>query len=82
MDMFSRIIIVLGELAYLASTLFTAGLHFVALCTRSRSVLFAENLFLRKQLASYLVRKVAQRRFDNISGFKKSLSESPRELQL
>ena len=69
MDMFSRIIIVSGEIAYLARALFTNGLHFVALCTRSRSALAAENLFLRKQLAFYQERNVAPRHFDNVSRF-------------
>ena len=64
MELFSRIFNVLGELAPLARTLFTAGMHFLALCARSRSALAAENLFLRKQLAFYQERKVAPRRFD------------------
>ena len=69
MVLFSRIFIVLGELAYLARTLLTDGLHFVALYTRSRSASAAENLFLRKQLAFYQERKVAPRRFDSLSRF-------------
>ena len=69
MDLFSGIFIVLGELAYLAHMLFTNSLHFVALCTRSRSALAAENLFLRKQLACFQELKVVPRRFDNVSRF-------------
>jgi len=69
MDMFSRIFNVLGELAHLARTLLTNGMHFVALCMRSRTALAAENLFLRKQLAFYQERKIAPRRFDNVSRF-------------
>ncbi len=69
MELFSRIIKVLSELAHLARTLFTNGVHFIALCARSRSALAAENLFLRKQLAFYQERKVAPRRFDNVTRF-------------
>lgn len=39
-------------------------LHLVALAFRSRATLAAENLFLRKQLAYYLERKVKPRRVD------------------
>ncbi len=69
MDMFSRIFIVLGEFAHLARTLFTDGMHFLALCARSRTTLVAENLYLRKQRAFYQERKAALRRFDNVSRF-------------
>ena len=69
MDIFSRINKVLGGLAHLARTLFSNGIHFIALTMRSRTALAAENLFLRKQLAFYQERKVAPRRFDNISRF-------------
>ena len=69
MDIIPRIFNVLGELARLARTLFTNGVHFIALCARSRTALAAENLFLRKQLAFYQERKVAPRRFDNVSRF-------------
>jgi len=57
----------LGEFARLARTLFTDGMHFIALRARSRTALAAENLFLRKQLAFYQERKVVPRRFDNVS---------------
>ena len=69
MDIISRIFKALGEIARLARTLFTNGVHFIALCARSRTALAAENLFLRKQLAFYQERKVAPRRFDNVSRF-------------
>jgi hypothetical protein len=45
------------ELAALTCTLVTNGLRFVALCTKSRAALMAENLFLRKQLACYPERR-------------------------
>jgi hypothetical protein len=38
------------------------ALRFVGLCLRPRGALAAENLFLRKQLALYLERKVKPRR--------------------
>ena len=66
---FARIVNVLAELAQLARTLFTDGMHFMALCARSRAGLAAENLFLRKQLAFYQERKLVPRRFDNVSRF-------------
>ena len=69
MDIISRIFKALYEIARLVRTLFTSGVHFIALCTRSRTALAAENLFLRKQLAFYQERKVAPRRFDNVSRF-------------
>jgi len=69
MDIISRIFKALYEIARLARTLFTNGMHFIALCARSRTALAAENLFLRKQLAFYQERKVAPRRFDNVSRF-------------
>lgn len=47
----------------------TNSLHFLALCPKSRTMLAAENLFLRKQLAFYQERKVVPRRFDNASRF-------------
>jgi putative transposase len=56
-------------LAALTCTLLTNGLRFVALCTKSRAALMAENLFLRKQLACYQERKVVPRRFDNASRY-------------
>ena len=59
----------LGELAHLARTLFVDAIRYIALCARSRTALAAENLFLRKQLAFYQERKVAPRRFDNVSRF-------------
>jgi len=37
MDIIPRIFNVLGELARLARTLFTNGVHFIALCARSPS---------------------------------------------
>jgi hypothetical protein len=69
MEYFSRIINLLADLANLARTLFIDGMRFVALLARSRSALVAENLFLRKQLSFYKERKVAPRRFDNVSRF-------------
>ena len=68
-DIISHIFRALGELVHLGHTLFTNGMHFVALCARSRDALAAENLFLRKQLAFYQERKVAPWRFDNVSRF-------------
>ena len=67
MDIIKRVFNALGELSGLALTLFTNGVHFVALCTRSRTALAAENLFLRKQLAFYQERNVRPRRFDNVT---------------
>ena len=58
MDLFSCFFNVLGELAHLARTLFTDGMHFISLFVRSRTALAAENPFLRKQLAFYQERKV------------------------
>ena len=63
MELFSLIINLVAELAKLAWMLFTDGMHFVALLTRSRTALAAENLFLRKQLAFYQERKIRPRRF-------------------
>jgi putative transposase len=67
MELFFRTFNILGELVDLARTLVTGGVHFIALCTRSRTTLAAENLFLRKQLAFYLKRKIVPRRLDNVS---------------
>ena len=53
MELFSLIINLAAELAKLARTLLTDGIRFMALLTRSRSALTAENLFLRKLLAFY-----------------------------
>jgi len=39
METFSRIFSVLGELTCLARALFTDGMHFIALCGRSRTAL-------------------------------------------
>jgi hypothetical protein len=69
MDIISNIFRALYEIARLARTCFTSGVYFIALCTRSRTALAAENLFLRKQLAFYQERKVVPRRFDNVSRF-------------
>ena len=69
MKLFSLIINLVAELAKLARTFFTDGIHFVALLTRSRTALAAENLFLRKQLAFYQERKIRPRRFDNVTRF-------------
>ena len=69
MDIISRISKALYEITRLARILFTNGVHFIVLCARSRTALAAENLFLRKQLAFYQERKVAPRRFDNVSRF-------------
>jgi len=57
------------ELATLSGMLVTNGLRFMALCTKSRAALTAENLFLRKQLAFYQERKVVPRRLDNASRY-------------
>ncbi len=67
MEILSRLFNVLAELAHLSLALFTGGVHFIALCARPRTVLAAENLFLRKQLVFYQERKVVPRRFDNVS---------------
>lgn len=69
MELFLRIFNILGELVDLTRTLVTGSVHFMALCTQSRSALAAENLFLRKQLAFYQERKVVPRRIDNVSRF-------------
>ena len=69
MDIISGIFKALYEIVRLGCTLLTNGVHFIALCARSRTALAAENLFLRKQLAFYQERKVAPRRFDNVSRF-------------
>ena len=69
MDIISRIFNVLGEFPHLTRTLFIEAMLYIALCVRSRTALAAENLFLRKQLAFYQERKVAPRRFDNVSRF-------------
>ena len=69
MEKYSRIFSVLGELIRLARTFLADGMHFVVLCTRSRTAMAAENLFLRKQLAFYQERKVIPRRFDNVTRF-------------
>jgi hypothetical protein len=67
MDYLTRILNLLAELVHHARTLFTDGIQFIALCARSRTALAAENLFLRKQLAFYRVRKARPRRFDNVT---------------
>jgi len=69
MDYCSQIFNVLGELSHLVRTIFTDGMHFISLSTRSRTALAAENLFRRKQLAFYQERKVVPRRFDNVTRF-------------
>jgi hypothetical protein len=69
MELFPNIFKVLVEFAHLARTLFTDGMHFIALLARSRPTMAAENLFLRKQLTFYQERKVRPRRFDNVSRF-------------
>jgi len=48
-------------------TLLTDLLRLLALVSRSRAQLAAENLFLRKQLACYLERKIRPHRADNAS---------------
>jgi hypothetical protein len=67
MELFPRIFNLLAKLGHLAHALLADGMHFIALCARSRTALAAENLFLRKQLAFYQERKVAPRRFDNVT---------------
>lgn len=69
MAWYDRIFNLFAELAQLVRTLFTDGMHFIALCARSRATLAAENLFLRKQLASYQEHKIRPRRFDNVTRF-------------
>ena len=69
MELFPPIINLVAELAKLAWTLFTDGTRFIALLSRSRTALAAENLFLRKQLAFYQERKIRPRRFDNVTRF-------------
>jgi len=65
MELFSLIINLAAEFAKLARTLVADGIRFIALLSRSRTALAAENLFLRKQLAFYQERKIKPRRFDN-----------------
>ena len=50
-----------------ALTLLADLLRLLRLMSRSRTQLAAENLFLRKQLASYIERQVQPRRTDNAS---------------
>lgn len=69
MEWRDRIFNLFAELARLVRALFIDGLHFIALCTRTRAALAAENLFLRKQLAMYHERKIKPRRFDNVTRF-------------
>ena len=69
MELFSLIINLVAELAKLARTLVADGMRFMALLTRSRTALAAENLFLRKQLAFYKEHKIRPRRFDNVTRF-------------
>jgi hypothetical protein len=68
-DFFSRLINALAEPTHLTRTLVTNGMRIVALNARSRNVLPAQNLFLRKQRAFYKEHKATPRRFDNISRF-------------
>ena len=65
MEFVGRLLRFLIELTALGWMLVTNSLCFMALCTRSRAALTAENVFLRKQLAFYQERKVVPRRFDN-----------------
>jgi hypothetical protein len=44
MELFPRIFNVLAELGHLARARFTDGMHFIALCARSRTALAAEFL--------------------------------------
>ena len=69
MELFSRIISLAAELAKLARTLVADGMQFIALLALSRSVLAADNLFLRKQLAFYQERRIKPCRFDNVTRF-------------
>ncbi len=69
MKSLSRIFTVVVELVQLARKFMTDGVHFLPLCTRSRTALAAENLFLGKQLAFYQERHVRPRRFDKASRF-------------
>ena len=71
MEWRDRIFNLFAELARLVRALFIDGLHFIALGTRTRAALAAENLFLRKQLAMYQERKIKPRRFDQIKGANK-----------
>ena len=67
MELFSLIISLATALTKLAGTVVADGIRHIALLTRSRSAVAAENLFLRKQLAFYRERKKKPRRFDNIT---------------
>jgi len=69
MEFVGRLLRFLIELTALGWMLVTNSLCFMALCTRSRAALTAENVFLRKQLAFYQERKVVPRRFDNASRY-------------
>ena len=69
MELFSLIINLAAEFAKLARTLVADGIRFIALLSRSRTALAAENLFLRKQLAFYQERKIKPRRFDNVTRY-------------
>lgn len=69
MDLFGHVVRCFIELTSLGCALVANGMRFAALCTKSRAVLTAENLFLRKQLAFYQERKVVPRRFDNASRY-------------
>jgi transposase InsO family protein len=69
MELFSLIINLAAELAKLARKLVADGIRFIALLTRSRTALAAENLFLRKQLAFYQERKIKPRRSDNVTRY-------------
>ena len=52
MEYYSRITNLLAEPGNLVRTLFTDGMHYIDLCARSCTALAAENLLLRKQIAS------------------------------
>jgi len=69
MELFSLIVSLAAKLAKFARTLLTDGMRFLALLSRSRTALAAENLFLRKQLAFYQERKIKPRRFNNVTRY-------------
>ena len=69
MGLFSCPLHCLIEFAALVCELVKNALQFLALCTKSRAALTAENLFLRKQLAYYKERKISPRRFNNASRY-------------
>jgi hypothetical protein len=56
-----------SRLLYICKDLLSEALRFLPLMARSQPSLAAEILFLRKQLAFYLERKIKPRRFDDVA---------------